>query len=235
MAGWISRWLVRARATFSGRQDQDLRAELELHLDLLEEEYTAQGISPDAARRLARRDFGNATLYREASHDLFSFRLIEDLGQDLRYAARELRRTVGFTGIAVGSLAVGIGAVTTAFAIVDAFMLRGLPVRAPDRLVAYSTTDSAAWESWSYPAFTRWQATPASFVDVAAASDTRDVSTRSAAGGADRDTRVTLVSANYFRVMGVDVAIGRPFVEGERQAVAVISDAFWTRSFGRSA
>ena len=53
-------------------------------------------------------------------------------------------------------------------------------------------------------------------------------------GGAASDTRVTLVSPNYFRVMGVDVAVGRPFVEGERQAVAVISDAFWTRSFGRT-
>ena len=152
---------------------QDLRAELDLHLDLLEEEYTAQGISPDAARRLAHRDFGNATLYREVSHDLFSFRLIEDLAQDLRYAVRELRRTVGFTCIAIGSLAVGIGAVTTAFAIVDAFMLRGLPVRAPDRLVAFSTADSAVWESWSYPAFARWQATPAALIDVAAASDMR--------------------------------------------------------------
>ena len=139
MPGWLTRWLVRARATFSGRRDQDLHAELELHLELLEEEYAAQGISPDAARRLAHRDFGNATLYREVSHDLFSFRLIEDLVQDLRYAVRELRRTVGFTCIAIGSLAVGIGAVTTAFAIVDAFMLRGLPVRAPDRLVAFST------------------------------------------------------------------------------------------------
>ncbi len=227
MPGWLTRWLVRGRATFSGRQDRDLRAELELHLDLLVEEYIAQGISPDAARRLAHRHFGNATLYREVSHDLFSFRLIEDLGQDLRYAVRELRRTVGFTCIAIGSLAVGIGAVTTAFAIVDAFMLRGLPVREPDRLVAFSTADSAVWESWSYPAFTRWQAAAASLVDVAAASDTRGARPRS-------NTRVTLVSFNYFRVMGVDLAVGRPFVEGERQAVAVISDAFWTRSFGRT-
>ena len=234
MSGWFTRWLLRTRATFSGQQDRDLRAELELHLDLLEEEYTAQGISPDAARRLAHRDFGNATLYREASHDLFSFRLIEDLVQDLRYAVRELRRTVGFTCIAVGSLAVGIGAVTTAFAIVDAFMLRGLPVRAPDRLVAFSTADSAVWESWSYAAFTRWQAAAASMVDVAAASDTREARPRSNVGDAVEATRVTLVSPNYFRVMGVDLAVGRPFVDGESQPVAVISDAFWARSFGRT-
>ena len=108
MPDWFSerasRWLVRARATFSGRREKELRAELELHLDLLEEEYTAQGLSPDAARRLAHRDFGNATLYREASHDLFSFRPIEDLVQDLHYAVRELRRTIGFTCIAVGHM-----------------------------------------------------------------------------------------------------------------------------------
>lgn len=238
MPDWFSerasRWLVRARATFSGRREKELRAELELHLDLLEEEYTAQGLSPDAARRLAHRDFGNATLYREASHDLFSFRPIEDLVQDLHYAVRELRRTIGFTCIAVGSLAVGIGAVTTAFAIVDAFMLRGLPVRAPDRLVAFSTTDSAVWESWSYPAFARWRTTPAAFIDVAAASDMRGARSLTNGGGAASDTRVTLVSPTYFRVMGVDLALGRPFAEGEAAAVAVISDACWTRSFGRT-
>jgi predicted permease len=234
VTGWFTRWIVRARATFSGRREEDLRAELELHLDLLEEEYAAQGISPDAARRLAHRDFGNATLYREVSHDLFSFRLIEDLGQDLRYAVRELRRTVGFTCIAIGSLAVGIGAVTTAFAIADAFMLRGLPVREPDRLVAFSTADSAVWESWSYPAFARWRTTPAAFIDVAAASDMRGVRPAIGGGGTAPETRVTLVSSNYFRVMGVDLALGRPFAEVESTAVAVISEAFWTRSFGRT-
>jgi predicted permease len=133
----------------------------------------------------------------------------------------------------------GIGAVTTAFAIVDAFLLRGLPVRAPDRLVAFSTTDSAVWQSWSYPTFARWNTTPPEFVDVAAASEVRAARSLSAGGAAARDVRVTLVSSNYFRVMGVDLARGRPFVEAEgtargQAAVAVISDAFWARAFGRS-
>ena len=139
MPGWLTRWFLRARATLSARHDRELRDELQLHLKLLEEEYTAQGIPPDLARRRARREFGNATLFQEASHDLFSFRLLEELVQDLRYAVRELRRSAGFTCIAVASLAVGIGAVTATFAVVDAFMLRGLPVRDPERLVAFST------------------------------------------------------------------------------------------------
>ena len=139
MPGWLTRWFLRTRASLSARHDRELRDELQLHLTLLEEEYAAQGISPEMARRRAHREFGNATLFQEASHDLFSFRLLEDLVQDLRYAGRELRRSVGFTCVAVASLAVGIGAVTTAFTVVDAFMLRGLPVRDPERLVALST------------------------------------------------------------------------------------------------
>src|SRR5262245_26945792 len=126
---------------------------MELHLHLLEEDYIEQGLTPADARRRACQEFGNATLHREASHDLFSFRLLEDLAQDIRYAYRELRRTPAFTCVSVVSLAVGIGAVTTAFTIVDAFMLRGLPVREPDRLLAFSTAGSPTWVSWPYPTF----------------------------------------------------------------------------------
>ncbi len=153
MPGWLTRWFLRVRATLSARHDQELRDELQLHLNLLAEEYIAQGIPPDLARQRAHREFGNATRFQEASHDLFSFRLLEEFVQDLRYAVREIRRSPGFTCIAVSSLAVGIGAVTATFAVVDAFMLRGLPVREPERLVAFSTSDSSNWGSWPYCGF----------------------------------------------------------------------------------
>ena len=83
MPGWLTRFILRARATVSARHDRELRDELDLHLQLLEEEYAAQGMLPDAARRHARRDFGNATRFQERSHDLFSFRLLEDFVQDV--------------------------------------------------------------------------------------------------------------------------------------------------------
>jgi len=169
--GWVTRWFLRTRASLSARHDRELRDELQLHLTLLEEEYAAQGISPEMARRRAHREFGNATLFQEASHDLFSFRLLEDLVQDLRYAARELRRSVGFTCVAVASLAIGIGAITTAFTVVDAFMLRGLPVRDPERLVALSSASSSTWGSWTYTMFSLWRDSSDGLFEVAASFD----------------------------------------------------------------
>ena len=106
MRRWLKRLLLRARATLSSRHDREVRDELALHLQLMEEEYLAQGVAPDQARQRARREFGNPTRIQEASHDLFSFRPAEELARDLRYAAREARRSVSFTCIAVGSLAI---------------------------------------------------------------------------------------------------------------------------------
>ena len=103
----LKRLLLRLRATLSARQDRDTQAELDLHLRLLEEEHLAKGMAPDAAQRLARREFGNPAVFQDASRDLFSFHPIEDLVRDLRHAGREMRRSAGFTGIAVASLAVG--------------------------------------------------------------------------------------------------------------------------------
>ena len=135
----LKRFLLRLRATLSAQQDHDTRAELDLHLRLLEEEYLAKGMAPGDARRLARREFGNPAVFEDASRDLFSFHPIEDLVRDLRYAGREMRRSAGFTAIAVASLAVGIGAATATFAVTEAVMLRRLPVRNPERLVAFTT------------------------------------------------------------------------------------------------
>ena len=210
-------------------------------MHLLEEEYVARGVPVDVARQRARRELGNARLYEEASHDLFSFRLLEDFIRDLQYAVREMRRSVGFTCIAVSSLAVGIGAITAAFAVIDAFLLRGLPVREPDRLLAFSTNDSRSWREWPYAAFTRWRHSPDRVYEVAAASDATPYEVPLRGSGSDTagEVRVSLASANYFQVMGVDIAIGRGLTDEDEAtpnagAVAVISDAFWGRWFGRT-
>ena len=241
MPAGISRLFRRARATFSAGHDRDLREELELHLHLLEEEYVARGVPVDVARQRARRELGNARRYEEASHDLFSFRLLEDFVRDLQYALREMRRNVGFTCIAVSSLAVGIGAITAAFAVIDAFLLRGLPVREPDRLLAFTTNDTRSWREWPYAAFTRWRHSPDRAYEVAAASDATPYEVPLRGSGSDTagEVRVSLASANYFQVMGVDIAIGRGLTDEDEAtpnpgAVAVISDAFWGRWFGRT-
>jgi predicted permease len=236
MPAWLTRLFLRARATVSRSHDRELRDELEQHLRLLEEDYLAQGVSPAEARRRAHREFGNPTRFQEASHELFSFRLLEELAADLRYAAREMRRSLGFTCIAVASLGLGIGATTAAFAVIDAFMLRGLPVREPHRLVAFSSAASQAWTTWPYAAYDRWQSSADRTFEAAAASDARvyEVPLR----GSERvaDVRVSLVSANYLDVIGADVAVGRSFTRTEvadgSRTVAVISHAFWERWFG---
>ncbi len=237
MPVWVTRFLLRARATLSGRYHRELRDEHHLHLRLLEEEYAAKGLSPDEARQRARREFGNAAAYQEASHDLLSFRVVEDFIQDLRYATREMRRSPGFTCVAVTSLAVGIGSLTTTFSIIDAFMLRGLPVHDPRRLVAVSTVESPTWENWSYVAFTRWRESPDRLFDAAAVSDVTAYDVSPPESDRRRDVQVGLVSSNYFEVIGADVALGRALTEADdssrgAEPVAVISHAFWERWFG---
>ena len=235
----LKRLLLRLRATVSAQQDCDTRAELDLHLRLLEEEHLAKGMAPDAAQRLARREFGNPVVFQDASRDVFSFHTIEDLVRDLRYAGREMRRSVGFTAIAVASLAVGIGAATATFAVTEAVMLRPLTVRNPARLVAFTTAADSGWATWSYAAFARWQRLPASggLYEVAAASDVRPFRSARGSGESPEEVPVSLVSHNYFDAIGARVVLGRPFAARDAAApgtgaVAIVSDGFWRRRFG---
>jgi predicted permease len=237
MMRWLRRLVVRGRATLSPGRDRELRAELQVHLRLLEDEYLAQGVPPAEARRRARRAFGNPASIQEASHDLFAFRPLEDLGRDLVYAVRETRRQAAFTCVAVLSLAVGLAAAIASFTIVDGTMLRTLPVRLPQRLVAFSLEGRADWPRWSYAMFRRWQLVSDRLVDVAASADTVEIEAR-INGAPPLNTRVGLVSANYFEVLGADLALGRgidPSDADERRAVAVVSDAFWRQRLGASA
>ena len=196
-------------------------------------------MAPDDAQRLARREFGNPAVFQDASRDLFSFHPIEDLVRDLRYAGREMRRSAGFTAIAVASLAVGIGAATATFAVTEAVMLRPLPVRNPERLVAFTTAADSGWATWSYAAFARWQRLPASggLYEVAAASDVRPFRSARGSGESPEEVPVSLVSHNYFDAIGARVVLGRPFAARDAAApgtgaVAIVSDGFWRRRFG---
>ena len=240
MPTWISRLLLRVRATLSPTPDRDLRDEHDFHLQLLEEEYRAQGMSAADARDRARREFGNATRLQEASHDLLVFRALEDLAADTRYAFRQMRRSPGFTAIAVLSLAVGIGAVTSAFTLLDAFMLRRLPVVEPHRLVAFSLSNSAAWSRWPYAYYAHWREAADAPADVTAVYGVSPLIVPDATTGADAlPVRVGIVSGNYFDVLGVPIPRGRPFTAADDRVpgghpIAVISDGFWDRRYGRA-
>src|ERR687898_226547 len=136
--------------------DAILREELSAHLQALEEHYRAEGLSAEAARTAARRQFGNVTNVKEDVREEFSFGGLERLAQDVRYAARTLRASPGFTLTAAGSLALAIGGSVAVFTLLNAIVLRALPVQETDRVFrALRVTSSETVGRHAWPAIER--------------------------------------------------------------------------------
>src|SRR5882672_932504 len=146
-------WIRRLRSLFEKQKLEDqLDEELQFHIEMRTQEFVASGMTPEEARYRAQRLFGNQTLLKEGTRDMDTIAWIETLWQDLRYALRLLRKSPAFTTVAVFSLALGIGANTAVFSMLDTLLLTKLPVRDPDGLYQLVVTHrSATHNAFSYP------------------------------------------------------------------------------------
>ena len=235
---WFSVVRLRLLALMHRRRlDRDLEEELRFHLAAREDRYRQAGMEPGAAARDARRDFGNPTAWKETCRDMWTFYWVETLRQDLRYAARSLRKSPGFTLVAVLTLALGIGSTTAIFTLVNAAILRSLPYADPARLVElWGTVQRAHMErrGASLPDYADWRDQSRSFE----AMSWFDKANFTLTGG-DEPEMVggEYVAYPYFAMLGVRPALGRTFRPDEdevpqRDRVVVLSDGLWKRRFG---
>jgi predicted permease len=217
-----------------------LDSEIRHHLDLLTAEYESRGLSPDEARFAARRAFGDVEPMKERYRDGARLRWLEDVGRDMRYAVRGLRRNPGFTAVAMLTLAFGIGANTALFSVLDALMIRKLPVDRPDDLISLAVGSDDI--QFSYPFYREVRDGTASDLDVATTTGAlrKQMRVRQSAGVSGTEPiQAEAVSGNYFPVVGTRTSLGRPLVPGDDSPSApgavVLSHAFWMRRFGGDA
>jgi len=129
-------WLRRLKALFRRPTLQgELEEEVNFHLEMRQRRFMEEGMSPEEARRAARRHFGNVTQTREDSRQFWGFRWLDELGQDLRFAFRSFGKNPGSTAAAVLTLALGLGVGTAVFSVVNALLFKPLPYENPDQLV----------------------------------------------------------------------------------------------------
>ena len=234
------------------RVERDVDAELGFHLDMRARRLVERGLDPAEARAEALRQFGNwdgvrdelvaMDTQREKTVRLANY--LAELRQDTSYAFRALRHNLGFALVVVLSLAVGIGANTAVFTLIDALLLRPLPVPQADELVVIgnpSRTGSISegglrTDLFSYPVYADLSRRPPLLEGLAATGRTSRLDLTTGAEAADHP-RGRLVSGNYFAVLGVPTLLGRPLtVEDDRTAngspVTVISYLYWQRRFG---
>ncbi|OYW03194.1 MAG: hypothetical protein B7X11_03420, partial [Acidobacteria bacterium 37-65-4] len=232
----LREWVARAR-DWRRRDalDRELGDELRFHRERLERDAMAGGASTEEATYAARRRLGNLTLVREEVRERWSIPWLDRAQQDVRYALRAVRRNPGFAFVAVLTLALGIGANTAIFSVVDAVLLRPLPYREADRLVTVGSSVALGGQmnaamGLSYPDYRDIGKLDDAVSGIAAYSTDRYNFTNT---DEPREVQVTRTTADLFSVLGVSPVIGRAFNAGDAHApVAIISHALWLSNFG---
>ena len=232
--------VARVRAWFQRRRlDRELDDEIRFHLEMQADDNMRAGMDPRQARNAAARSFGGTMKTKETHRERRAFHPIETVVQDIRYALRMMRKSPGFTAVAVMSLAIGIGANTAIFSFADALLLRPLPVPRPGEVVTVGSTASIQ-------GFSNLVASYRDYVDIRARSTTFEglaAFTDSTVGFAAEPDAVPklrigmLVSGNFFMAMRIEPQLGRAFRPEEdqvpgRDAVVVLGHDFWEQQFG---
>ncbi|HEY3454098.1 MAG TPA: ABC transporter permease [Bryobacteraceae bacterium] len=219
------------------QREEELERELLSDLESEAAEQEANGLSPEQARYAARRAFGNTTFVKEDMRRMWISTFWDALLQDARFGARLLRKNLSFSVVAIVSLAVGIGANTSIFSLMDAILLKMAPVDKPQELVILGTqSPEGINHNFYYETYRRLQQEQPFFQSLAAFSLVR-LNVR-VDGELEPSVQGQLVSGNYFSTLGAGAALGRALtpdddrIAGER-AVAMISYAYWERRFGR--
>ena len=231
----------RLRSLFGKRRaERELEAELRAHIMALTEENMRRGMSEEEARCAARREFGGVEQAKEAYREQRGLPFLETLAQDLRYAQRMLANSPGFTAVTVLTLALGIGANTGLFSLINAVLLGSLPVQRPGELVVVKYTDSRSQElneDFSYPMYQAIRDKNTVFTNVLTRSG---VDFNAGYGGQSERAVGELVSGNYFETLGIHPFLGRLISPDDDRTpgahpVAVFSYGYWQRRFGGDA
>jgi predicted permease len=218
------------------RMEHEMDSELLFHLDARVEDLVRGGLDRAAAHAQARRELGDPLRWKEQAREARGLRLLDQLGADLRYGLRWLARSPAFAAAAVLSIALGIGVNTAIFSLVNAVLLRLLPVEDPESLVILARSDDKTQlgSSFPYPFYRQLQDSAGALDGVICRAG---MSANVEAGGAAERVSGELVSGNYFELLGVRPHMGRLFVSDDNRVpgghpLVVLSYGYWQRRFG---
>src|SRR5690348_13294653 len=229
-----------------GKFQQDLQEEMQFHLEMKASALREAGVTPEEAGVAAQRQFGNMLLLRETSREAWGWNMVETVLQDVRYGFRQLRRSPGFTLVAVLTLALGIGANTAVFTLVDAVMLKSLPVANPRQLYSLGADDNCCqmtgmqgnFTIYSYPLYKYLQEHNPQFSQLGAfQAGAMPVTVRRSRGAEGAvPYRGEFVSGNYFQMFGISAYAGRMLTPSDDRAdappAAVMSYRVWQQRYG---
>ncbi|MGH9772931.1 MAG: ABC transporter permease, partial [Candidatus Acidiferrales bacterium] len=227
------------------KRDKELSEEIDTHLKMAVQDRIAAGASEQEALESARREFGNVGLVKEVTRDMWGWRSVENLLRDITYALRAFRKSPGFTVTAIVTLALGIGGTTAIFSLIDAVMLRSLPVVNPSSLYRIGDGNSCCdvggpqdnWGIYSFALFKRLKAAAPEFEQLAAfQAAPAQFRVRRVAASISRPLEGEYVSGNYFSTFGIQPFAGRLFSpDNDRSSaasVAVLSYHAWRGIYG---